>query len=84
MNAYPKLSKALIVEAVFDIRCRLPKSSPDVLKKWALVCKLITRIFARHAGSIGWSSEKDAQKSRAQQLSAVAKLVTYQWPIRRD
>jgi hypothetical protein len=32
----------------------------------------------RHADLIGWSSEKDAQKSRAQQLSAAAKLVTYQ------
>jgi hypothetical protein len=32
----------------------------------------------RHADLIGWSSEKDAQKSRAQQLSAAAKLVIYQ------
>jgi uncharacterized protein (TIGR04255 family) len=33
MSAYPKLSKAPIVEAVFDIRCRLPKDSGlDVLK----------------------------------------------------
>ncbi len=31
----------------------------------------------RHADLIGWSSEKDAQKSRAQQLSAAAKLVVY-------
>lgn len=36
MNAYPKLSKAPIVEAVFDIRCRLPKESgPDAVKKAA-------------------------------------------------
>jgi uncharacterized protein (TIGR04255 family) len=36
MNRYPKLSKAPIVEAVFDIRCRLPKEcSADVLKKAA-------------------------------------------------
>jgi hypothetical protein len=32
----------------------------------------------RHADLIGWSSEKDAQKSRAQQLSVAAKLVSYQ------
>ena len=32
----------------------------------------------RHADLIGWSNEKDGQKSLAQQLSAVAKLVTYQ------
>jgi len=32
----------------------------------------------RHADLIGWSTEKDAQKSLAQQLSAVAKLVMYQ------
>jgi len=36
MNTYPKLSKPPIVEAVFDIRCRLPKDcGPDVLKKVA-------------------------------------------------
>jgi uncharacterized protein (TIGR04255 family) len=36
MNAYPKLSKAPIVEAVFDIRCKLPKESGlDVVKKAA-------------------------------------------------
>jgi uncharacterized protein (TIGR04255 family) len=34
MNKYPKLLKAPIVEAVFDIRCRLPKEcGPDVMKK---------------------------------------------------
>ena len=32
----------------------------------------------RHADLIGWSTEKDAQKSLAQQLSAVAKLVMSQ------
>lgn len=32
----------------------------------------------RHADLIRWSNEKGAQKSFAQQLSAVAKLVTYQ------
>lgn len=32
----------------------------------------------RHADLIGWSSEKDAQKSRAQKLSVAAKLVSYQ------
>jgi hypothetical protein len=31
----------------------------------------------RHADLVGWSSEKDAQKSQAQQLSAAAKLVPY-------
>jgi uncharacterized protein (TIGR04255 family) len=36
MKMYPELSKAPIVEAVFDIRCRLPKESgPELLKKAA-------------------------------------------------